>query len=233
MEMPPYHLPTLRSVMTHMWERSMIYMRKAGTIILAASILVWFGVNYPQNEDVNSKYEALQAALETRYEEQIQEQVLLPLGITAVEENEEFKALVEELSAAEEAEDEGSEKATADGNSIDEKDAGEKDAEIAESAGETGDSAAQDADKAAPKTFSKEKLSSFAAQYVLLKKEADEAKGKLEKEKSTELLAQSYAGSLGHAIEPVIKPLGFDWKIGVAVSATAVNFERSTPVVLA
>ena len=217
MEMPPYHLPTLRSVMTHMWERSMIYLRKAGTIILAASILVWFGVNYPQNEDVNSKYEALQAALETRYEEQIQEQVLLPLGITAIEENEEFKALVEELSAAEEAEDEGSETAAADGNSIDEKDAGEKDAEIAESAGETGDSATQDADKAAPKTFSKEKLSSLAAQYVLLKKEADEAKGKLEKEKSTELLAQSYAGSLGHAIEPVIKPLGFDWKIGVGL----------------
>lgn len=212
MEMPPYHMPTLRSVLTHMWERSMIYLRKAGTIILAASILVWFGVNYPQNEDVNSKYEALQAALETRYEEQIQNQVLLPLGITAVEENEEFNALVEELSAAEEAEDEGAEAANAAGKTT-----GEKDAEVAEPAAETGKTAEQDADKAAPQTFSKEKLSSFAAQYVLLKKEADEATGKLEKEKSTELLAQSYAGALGHAIEPVIKPLGFDWKIGVGL----------------
>ena len=212
MEMPPYHMPTLRSVLTHMWERSMIYLRKAGTIILAASILVWFGVNYPQNEDVNSKYEALQAALETRYEEQIQNQVLLPLGITAVEENEEFNALVEELSSAEEAEDEGAEAANAAGKTT-----GEKDAEVAEPAAETGKTAEQDAAKAAPQTFSKEKLSSFAAQYVLLKKEADEATGKLEKEKSTELLAQSYAGALGHAIEPVIKPLGFDWKIGVGL----------------
>ena len=42
MEMPPYHLPTLRSVVTHMWERSIMYFKKAATFILAASILIWF-----------------------------------------------------------------------------------------------------------------------------------------------------------------------------------------------
>lgn len=39
----------------------------------------------------------------------------------------------------------------------------------------------------------------------------------LEKEKGTALLENSYAGRMGKAIEPIIKPLGFDWKIGIAL----------------
>ena len=38
-----------------------------------------------------------------------------------------------------------------------------------------------------------------------------------EADKSAELLANSYAGHLGQVIEPVIKPLGYDWKIGIAI----------------
>ena len=39
----------------------------------------------------------------------------------------------------------------------------------------------------------------------------------IEKKIQTEKLEYSYAGKLGHIIEPVIKPLGFDWKIGIAL----------------
>ena len=39
----------------------------------------------------------------------------------------------------------------------------------------------------------------------------------IEKKIQTEKLEYSYAGKLGHVIEPVIKPLGFDWKIGIAL----------------
>lgn len=39
----------------------------------------------------------------------------------------------------------------------------------------------------------------------------------LEKLIATEKLEQSYAGIMGHAMEPVIRPLGFDWKIGIAL----------------
>uniref|UniRef100_UPI0026EFEEF3 ferrous iron transport protein B n=1 Tax=Veillonella infantium TaxID=1911679 RepID=UPI0026EFEEF3 len=42
MELPPYHLPTLKATLTHMFERGIMYLKKAGTFILAASILVWF-----------------------------------------------------------------------------------------------------------------------------------------------------------------------------------------------
>lgn len=39
----------------------------------------------------------------------------------------------------------------------------------------------------------------------------------LERDRSAEKLENSYAGILGHAIEPAIRPLGFDWKIGIAL----------------
>ena len=47
MELPPYRIPTLRSVVIHIWERAYLYLRKAGTIILGLSILVWFLMSYP------------------------------------------------------------------------------------------------------------------------------------------------------------------------------------------
>ncbi len=47
MELPPYHLPTLRSVLTHMWERAWLFVRKAGTIIAAASVVIWLLGNLP------------------------------------------------------------------------------------------------------------------------------------------------------------------------------------------
>jgi len=39
----------------------------------------------------------------------------------------------------------------------------------------------------------------------------------LNKEKNAELLANSYSGLLGKALEPAIEPLGYDWKIGIAL----------------
>ncbi len=46
---------------------------------------------------------------------------------------------------------------------------------------------------------------------------SDEARQALENERDGELLRRSYGGRLGHVIEPVIEPLGFDWKIGVGI----------------
>lgn len=43
------------------------------------------------------------------------------------------------------------------------------------------------------------------------------SRDELDLRKSSELLETSYAGVIGHAIEPVIKPLGYDWKIGIAL----------------
>ncbi len=48
MELPPYRLPTIRSVIIKMVERAGLYMRKAGTTILGISILLWAATSYPK-----------------------------------------------------------------------------------------------------------------------------------------------------------------------------------------
>ena len=48
MELPPYRMPTLKSVCIHMWQRAWMYIRKAGTIILAISIILWAAMSYPK-----------------------------------------------------------------------------------------------------------------------------------------------------------------------------------------
>ena len=50
MELPPYRIPTGRSVVTRMIERSWLYLRKAGTVILAISVLMWVATSYPKLE---------------------------------------------------------------------------------------------------------------------------------------------------------------------------------------
>ena len=42
MELPPYHMPTLGNVLRSMWERGWSFIKKAGTIILLSTIIVWF-----------------------------------------------------------------------------------------------------------------------------------------------------------------------------------------------
>jgi len=47
MELPPYRLPTCKGLLLHAWERVWQYVRKAGTLILAVSILLWAAMTYP------------------------------------------------------------------------------------------------------------------------------------------------------------------------------------------
>lgn len=46
MELPDYHFPSLKSWWLHIWERVSAYIKKAGTIIFAASVVVWFLSNF-------------------------------------------------------------------------------------------------------------------------------------------------------------------------------------------
>jgi len=48
MELPPYRMPTLKGLGVHMWERSWLYLKKAGTVILGMSILLWALTSYPK-----------------------------------------------------------------------------------------------------------------------------------------------------------------------------------------
>jgi len=50
MELPPYKLPLLRVVVRHMWDRSRLFLRRAGTVILGINILLWFLATYPKTD---------------------------------------------------------------------------------------------------------------------------------------------------------------------------------------
>ncbi|HOX91390.1 MAG TPA: ferrous iron transport protein B [Spirochaetales bacterium] len=47
MELPPYRAPTLRGVLWHVWEKTGTYLKKAGTVILLSSVLVWAATVFP------------------------------------------------------------------------------------------------------------------------------------------------------------------------------------------
>lgn len=108
MELPPYRLPNLRTVFQNMFTRAWLFVKRAGTTILAISIILWALSYFPRTET----------------------ELFIPPGDSAS---------VEEIQKAKE---------------------------------------------------------DF---------------------QQSEQLRNSYAGKLGHAIEPVIAPLGFDWKIGIAL----------------
>jgi ferrous iron transport protein B len=56
MELPPYRMPTVRTILLHMWDRSSQYLRKMGGIILAFSIVVWALGVYPKSEIIEQNY---------------------------------------------------------------------------------------------------------------------------------------------------------------------------------
>lgn len=161
MELPPYRIPTLKGVLTQMWERSWLYLKKAGTIILFISIVMWALTVFPQFPDEKAEQFAAQLPeLEQTLNEQTKE--LSSLGyIIPTEEN---------FSEA-----------------------------------EASNKKLNDSDR--------EKAQELVAQI-------DETNGKIDEvlyNLSEAELEYSAAGRIGKFIEPVIAPLGFDWKIGTAL----------------
>jgi len=118
LEMPPYRLPRLGSVLHSMAERAGLFLRRAGTVIVAATIILWALLSYPRDVALDRNFAGERAAIEQT----------MP------------------------------------------------------------DAAARDA-----------------------------ALTTLQKEESAARVRASYGGRLGRAIEPLIAPLGFDWKLGIGL----------------
>ena len=119
MELPPYRIPTWRNTLIHMWEKSVQYLKKMGTIILFASILIWSLNYFPTT-------------------------------------NQEIQKIDNEIAQIE--------KQTTDNN---------ENRELL--------------------------ISNLELQRAAIQSE------------------NSYLGKIGHTIEPIVEPLGFDWKMGVSL----------------
>ena len=79
MELPPYRMPTTKSILRHTWEKGVQYLKKMGGIIMIASIIIWFLGYYPQHD----AYETVAEQQENSYIGQIGkavEPVIEPLG---------------------------------------------------------------------------------------------------------------------------------------------------------
>jgi ferrous iron transport protein B len=63
MELPPYKRPLLKVVLRHMWDRSKLFLRRAGTVILGINILLWFLATYPHNVKVEKEFAARRQTL--------------------------------------------------------------------------------------------------------------------------------------------------------------------------
>jgi ferrous iron transport protein B len=118
MEMPPYRIPHWPSVVRMVWERSMSFVKNAGTVILACVVVMWVLKTFPRDEAITAKFEASRAAVRTQ----------------AIEDPARTARLLE-----------------------------------------------------------------------------------LDRAEAGESLRHSYAGRIGQAIEPALRPLGFDWKIGIGI----------------
>lgn len=67
MELPPYRWPTFSGVVIHTWERTWQYIKKAGTVILAISVLIWAGMTFPGlSDELHHQFEDQRAALEAQ-----------------------------------------------------------------------------------------------------------------------------------------------------------------------
>ena len=95
MELPPYRFPTLQGLLIHTWERTWQYIKKAGTVILGISILLWALMTFPGlPEDQVTKFEQEKQAIAAQKHvtpEQLAEK-------DSDSQSPEIKALVEEIN---------------------------------------------------------------------------------------------------------------------------------------
>jgi ferrous iron transport protein B len=195
MELPPYRMPTLASVAGITWNRGAYYLKKAGTVILAASVVIWFLSNYPYNPDTDPQWAEKAGAIAADFDEEVKRLNAEYASLIIPADTEGVRELIDEAETA-------FSKTVAD---IDE----------------------QSIEYVAAKRNLDEMLHELEVKYPaeydagfayhLAVVERREALKQLERDRARVALERSFAGGIGRNIEPVLRPCGFDWKIGIAL----------------
>jgi ferrous iron transport protein B len=245
MELPPYRLPTLRGVLIHTWERGWMYLRKAGTIILGISIVMWVLTSYPKKGELDRDYAALadQAAAEyIEKAEALGAKVgigdLLRKAVGAQLATAEEQAKWHEHQAPHQQAAEARDAAVArlgqrpDGETLleflglcDAIQSSRHRFRTAVAEGDLEQGTAEYALRASQRDAQLSRLSRAHPQlYPTAVRFLDQAQepyratlARLEGQRAAEELTHSVAGRIGHGLEPVLRPLGFDWKIATAL----------------
>jgi len=244
MELPPYRMPTLKGILIHMWERGWLYLKKAGTIILGVSVVLWALTTYPKKTTFEVDYAAERAAAERTFYEQAKalnpEIGLKPESETLVrllKANADLDRVAETHYRREPAYLEAKKERDRTIEALKkEKDypavAGfMKTCEQIKAAREgltrlvSGPEEVQtgrvplkhDLRRFAPEGWDAKMLQPAFRFLDEIEAPFKERLAAIRHRQKAEELSFSMAGRTGHAIEPVLKPLGFDWRIGTAL----------------
>ena len=195
MELPPYRLPTLKGLMIHMWDRGSMYVQKAGTIILAGSVLIWFLSSYPAHPKFSVDYTRLLKA------ENIQHQTALaniasPMNLT-FDTLKDFTPFKNYQKVQESFKKESTTLL-------------QKQCDLTQSL-KARNLGWQQIEEQYPGTLSLYK------KYERENLRHQEAVEDLASRQSAEKASLSYAGRMGRFASPILEPLGFDWRNTIAL----------------
>lgn len=195
MELPPYRLPTFKGLIIHMWDRGAMYVQKAGTIILAGSMLIWFLSTYPAHPLLSVDYSRLigqEEALHKKALSRIARSVKIsPDKLGSYLPFRQYQKIYDAFH---------------------QKSAGlpEKQCEITPAA-----IALKHALKGLERQFP-----GTLKPFNDYREEMSRHRGVVEdlnSRKAAERASKSYAGRIGRFVSPVMHPLGFDWRNTVAL----------------
>ncbi len=71
MELPPYRVPMIKSLVIHMWDRSKMFLKKMGGVIFIGSVVVWVLSTFPMNVSYSRNYDQMIKNVKQRYENQL------------------------------------------------------------------------------------------------------------------------------------------------------------------
>ncbi len=100
MELPPYRVPMMKNLLIHMWDRSKMFLKKMGGIILVGSIVIWVLSSYPQHIQYSKDYDAQIEQVKQSYDDKISRSD----AVKAARLQQEQSARIETLASAKEAE---------------------------------------------------------------------------------------------------------------------------------
>ena len=164
MELPPYKMPLFKVVLRHMWDRSRLFLRRAGTVILGINILLWFLATYPKSSAINREFNVKRkAVLDAEFPTNMVHNFI------GLDGKFHFIGIVSEI------------------------------------------------DSQQVRALFEVSLRSPLDRNRTAATNALQRLDELDKAEAGEKLRHSFAGMAGRAIEPIIAPLGFDWKMGIGI----------------
>ncbi|CAG0931632.1 partial Fe(2+) transporter FeoB, partial [Planctomycetaceae bacterium] len=208
LELPSYKMPRPKAIALTLFEKGGAFVKRAGTIILAVSVIVWALSYFPRSRDTEIKYSMLRSGTEQArdYAKYAAFDGLERDGDFSLQRGfdkavfefklieRQYKQRVEEIKTEVDAEEQAEQLTLAENTKI------QAYTEMRRAIGE-------------PR---------FNAVSAVIEAERgyEERIAEIDNDEAGEHLRNSYMGRMGHAIEPAVKPLGWDWRIAMAAIAS-------------